>query len=98
MAEGVVDVVPGLVAKTRNVSVGHGNATRTDLNGGKVSSGERIERNIVIQGTYIADDLRNERCWGGSSTSSTPHQVFRFSCSCSLGSVQGNDGGCQNDR
>lgn len=78
MAEGVVDVVPGLVAKTRNVSVGHGNATRTDLNGGKVSSGERIDKNIVIQSTYkIADDLRNERCWGGGSTSSTPHQVFR---------------------
>lgn len=35
-AEGVVDV-SGLITKTRNVSVGHANATRSDLNRGKVS-------------------------------------------------------------
>ena len=37
-SEGVVDV-SGLVTKTKSVAVGHANATRTDLNGGKVSNG-----------------------------------------------------------
>lgn len=43
-AEGVVNV-SGMTTKTRNVSVGHANATRADLNGGKV----RKESNVNNQ-------------------------------------------------
>lgn len=80
-AEGVVDV-PGLVAKTRNVSAGHGNVTRTDLNGGKVSQQatefENSTKTRRERCMYVC--LRNAVGWGGRSTSTGPgtrHQVFR---------------------